>query len=1363
MLYNSSYNQPYLTTFVQFDYFRVVLKKLITYYLFLQLLCLTYFSSAQFPKFRNLTMADGLSGSIVYSFGQDKYGFIWIGTEQGLNIYDGINFKQIQSDSNNPTSIQESTISSMVFDNDSVWIGTRDGLVLMDIVTKKCKKINLGDNTDVRTLYFEKNHEILWVGTNSGLVKYNIKSGEFIEFNTENSNLTHNIVRDIYKDSDNNLWVATFNKLNVLSENSIVFKNFNLKKSYRPSIKNDLTLKILPYKKDNDSLLWIGTQTGLVLFNRFTEETKVFREDNSDLTNSVIKTIHRSADGELWIGTDFGLAQMKSDFNFQIYYHNPFEDHSLINSIVWNIFEDNSGTMWFGTNNGLSILPKTSTRFKFYPITFIRNKNISGYEIRDLIEDSNRNLWMATQFGIVQLNSENTIIREINSKSLLNNRLPINSISTLLEDKQGNIWASTSGGIVIWDPNTETLKSYTADFSSNGGLRSNYIHNIFELIDGTILIDTEKGLHKANYQNGEYTFEFVRDLGRIAALGDSCLWILNNDELIKTDLNLFENIVEKSFSENIYNSRLLSILITGKNTLWLGLNNGLIKYNAKTKDYNYFEIKTNKSYPLINLLSDNDGNIWASSISAILKFSPEKKEFEIYPSGDEIPVSRFMSNCCFNRSNGNLIFGGHDGFIEFFPSNITKADYLPSLQFTKLLISNLEINPGMVLKEKKILEKEIAFTKSLKLDYSNNSFSLEFSSLHFGNRNGIRYAYMLDGFEQDWNYINGSIGLATYSNLKSGKYTMRIKGTNYDGVWNPNETTLNIIIKPPLWASPVFILLYVVTLISIALILIYYYIYRFKMSNKLRIIKLEKEYSENLAQTRQQFFTNISHEFRTPLSLIIGPAEKLAQNNSLDSIGKNFVQLIEKNARRLLWLNNQLLEFRKLENKSLGININEFEIVEFARNIYFLFTDKAERKQIKYEFIANTEHLKVELDLRKIETILFNLLSNAFKFTPENGEISMQITSCFYNNKDGVCILVKDSGIGISEDDQQKIFNRFYQAKAALKMQRGSGIGLTLVNEYVKIHGGKIELKSQPGEGSEFKILLPLIVDIANENMIITEKETNEPLLKLNNNNKPDIEKFETYSTKPFVLLVEDDKEISDFIKISFHKKYEIKITTNGKIALQVISNQLPDIVICDIAMPVMDGIEFTKKFKSNPKTAHIPLILLTGKSQSEFQLEGLKSGADAYVTKPFEIDLLEVRIDNFLKRKIQIYEQLRLDNLSKPREINIESQDEKLLGKIVISIEKHISDSDLTVDKICAELGLSHIVIYRKIKNLTGFTVNEFIRTVRINRAEQLLRTKKFTVAEVMYETGFTSHSYFAKCFRKVYHLSPREYIDKL
>lgn len=1327
--------------------------KIYSYYLLILFLGCTMLSESQVLKFENLSMADGLSSSTIYSINQDKYGFIWIGTDNGLNIYNGVDFRHFFVETANDHSLPGNIINDILIEGDTAWIATQSGFCWMNVVSKKCTRIDLGNNNHIRTLLLDSLNRVLWVGTKTGLIKYDINSRDYQEFNTQNSNLSSNIIRSLYKDKDENLWIGTFDKLNRLTPSSTVFESYSIKNDVPINIKNNLVLSIKPIDNLNDSLLWIGTQTGLVLFNRMTHRKKNFLNENSGMENNVIKCIHIAKNEHTWLGTDFGLVELNKNKIYSIHFHNPYNRFSIANSVVWDIFEDRSGTIWFGTENGVSMLSSSTDQFVFYPMVFDVQNAKTGYDINGIIEDNNEQLWMATQKGFIQYNIKTNTLRHYNAE------LPLfNDTKSIFEDKKGRMWVATNGGITVLNRKTNEINNFSADYTQGDGLRTNYITSFLVDPQGNILINTLKGLHKVDERNERISFKFICDMNFLGS-GKDYLWTINNSELIKINPETYKTEIVIINSINEENIDFNSLLIDSVNSkIWLGYENGILEYNMQTEGVQRYVLHSNNKYPLINLLKDTEGNLWASSYSAIIKFTTKTNEFDIYPSGEDISINLFSPNSSFVTKSGNLLFGGQDGFIMFNPASISKSDYKAPVVLTKLILASNEILPSTKIENKQVIDKEISFVDEIVLDYIEGSLVIEFSSLDYVGRKGIIYKYMLVGEDNDWNYIDNPIGRATYPRLMAGDYLLRVRGTNSDGVWMDEETTLKIKIKPPLWASNIFILGYLLILTLIIGILIYFNRNRIRMRNQMKIIRLEKQYSDETARNRQQFFTNVAHEFRTPLNLIVGPLQKLLNNKTLDENGKALVHLIEGNARRLLWLNNQFLDLRKVENKTMTLSISEFDIISFLQSIYLLFKDQAEQQNIKYGFNHEVNNLMVKMDLRKVETIVFNLLSNAFKFTDDNGEININVTTKDVGIDSRIIIAIKDSGIGIIEENQQKIFDRFYQSKDKGHNKKGLGIGLHMVNEYVVMHKGQISLISSANEGAEFQVSLPI-----NEHFVIEEvsheKENVKPIIKTI---KELPYKLENYAPDtPFILLVEDDREMAEFIQMSLMQNYKVAVASNGVDALQLVAKNKPDLIISDLDMPKMNGVELVRKIKNNPKTAHIPIIIVSGQSQKESQMAALKEGADAYIIKPFEIELLEIRIENFLKRREQLSELIKINNISKPKEIKVSSQNEKIMEKVVVCIEKYISDPDLNVEKVCDESGFSHTFLYRKIKSLTGQTLNEFIRTVRLRRAEQLLRTKKLSVTEVMMETGFSNHSYFSKCFKKIYNFSPKDYIE--
>jgi len=1306
-------------------------------------------------QFERLSMSDGLSSSTVYCINQDKYGFIWVGTDDGLNIYNGIEFKHYFSEPGNKNSLPGNVIVQLIFDGDVAFVAAASGLCIMDVITKECSQINLGVPTGVGTMYHDKESGVLWIGTKSGLFRYNISTKQIKVFDSENSNISHDIIRSIYKDKDGDLWIGTFNNLNKLARNSSVFEQVRFAETSYTSIKNNLILSIESFEENNDTLLWIGTQTGLVLYNRLEDKTVKFIDERSGLINSVIKDIHATSKGNAWLGTDFGLVEVNEEEVKDIYFHDPYKKSSLLSSVVWDVFEDDAGTLWFGTENGISILPKTTERFRFYPMVFNVAGVRSGYEIRSITEGNKEHVWMASQNGFLLYNQKTGLLTSYNSDIPL-----FSDVNSIFQDSNERVWVATNGGISLFNPKSKKIVNFSATHNDGNDLRSNYIYDFIETSQGDLLVNTSAGLHRIIVEEMNVSFEFI---GKLEFIGEAkdCLWTTDHSTLTQVDLETFEtNVVFNNPQKKRYGYFLSAIVDSMTNNVWMGYNNGILRFNIDSGEHHFFEIQSDKKYPIINILPDEEGNIWATSYTEVIKLFPKSAEFEIYPLGEGITVSRFTEGSCSKCSNGDLFFGGQDGFIRFSPNTITKSDYTPPLRFTKLIIANEVVTPATVIKNKNILSNDISFTDEIILDYIDGSFVVEFSSLQFGSRDGIKYKYKLEGEDTDWQYLDTENGRAAYSRLKSGSFLLRVKGTNNDGVWNEAEKTLKITIKPPLWASSYFIGLYVFIIMFIVGFITINYRRKLQWKNQMEIINIEKEHTEIVAQNRQQFFTNVAHEFRTPLNLIIGPLEKLIKNKSVDHEGKALANIVESNARRLLWLNNQFLDLRKVENKTLQMNVSEFEITGFLHAVFLLFTEEAESHRINYVFNKKIDSVNVKMDLRKVETIVFNLLSNAFKHTPDNGEIMVKISTEEKDGKELLLVSVKDSGVGIAVEDQAQIFERFYQVKDSKNRSKGLGIGLNLVKEFTTMHHGEISLKSKTAEGAEFIISLPI-----NGHMISNEVQSKveevRTVLKSKSANEISYSSPNLTSHSNELLIVEDDKELANFLHMSLAKKYNVEVASNGEEALSAIANKIPDLVISDVSMAKMNGLELVKRLKKNAKTSHIPIIILTGQLEKECQLKALKEGASAYLLKPIEIELLELRIENFLKRGEQLEEFIKVNELSKPKEIKVSSQDEKILEKVVHCIEKYISDPNLNIEKVCDECGFSHTFLYRKIKKLTGQTLNELIRTVRLKRAEQLLRTEKLSVTEVMHEIGFSNHSYFAKCFKKVYHKAPKEYLQ--
>ncbi len=1037
-------------------------------------------------RFKNITVKDGLSFYRTRIITQDRFGFIWLGADNGLDRFDGKNITSFKYDASDPGSIPANEVSFLLNNpgEDRIWVGTRGGLCYIDIKTFEITRIDLGPYYDIRTIA-ESHKQGLWVGTQNGLLHFDESTLDYTVFNTSNSNLSHNQVRSIYEDRSGNLWVGTLDKLNMLKENSNEFKIFDLRGDYEHPIQNNLILAISPRDIHSDSLLWIGTETGLCLLNRHTEECKLYRKSSGiNLSNDKIAAIYQADSNRIWLGTDFGLNLFDiKNGRSETFYHNPTDPSSLSNNKIWSIYEDRAGIIWFATDNGVSLFDKKQKAFVYYRVSDELEGRSVGIQINDIIPDESDGYWLATQQGVIRYSTSMGITRTFRHQP--NDPLSLLAAKTLdlYIDEFEKLWIATNKGINAWDPGRSRMYSFPANFGPGIGLKSQFTNSLVRAQDGTLWVSTwDGGLHNAIGDLSDINSIHFKQVNTLSTggfvSGPKALWMCVNSELYRMDLLTHQMTTVQALKELLHGRNVYSMHYSNKGSLWLGTGNGLIEYVIHDDQALFHPIKSGRNLNIISILEDNHGNIWCSSVTSLIKYAIADRQFEVYPIGKDIPIQGFLPWGCCKTKNGDLVFSGHDGFIAFDPDRITKSDYQPEIVIGELFIQNERVIPGREINGNMIIENSIAFEKEITLDYNQRSLMFSFASLHYGDPSANIFAYRLEGFDPEWLYTSGDQNFAVYSNLPSGKYTLLLRGTNNDGVWSQNEAALTMKIKPPPWASTGFILIYILVLLVLVSLIIYIFQMKIRWLDRLQNIRTEKDQNEKLAQLKQRFFTNISHEFRTPLSLILGPANEILEKDAIDRENRKLLELISKNAQRLLRLVNQFIDFRKLEVGSVQLQEENHEIIGFCFQIYDLFSRRAERKCIEYSFHSDTNELLTTFDSGQMETVLYNLLSNAFNFTPGGGKISLAVnvhTEEAENFPSGsISIRVTDSGIGISKQDQSRIFDRFYQREDGKGMVKGSGIGLTLVKEYVEMHSGSISVESSPGEGSVFDIRIPI-------------------------------------------------------------------------------------------------------------------------------------------------------------------------------------------------------------------------------------------------------------------------------------------------
>lgn len=1301
--------------------------------------------------FTNLDERQGLPSSVTNSIVEDNNGFIWIGTEEGICKYDGYKmtvFKHQLSAS----SIPSNNISALLKDGDLIWIGTWQGLCTINTITDKIERINIGSSKTIRALSKDKEGNI-WIGTLNGLIIYNKSRNSFRYYDSQNSNLSHNTIRTFYSASNGDMWIGTYNKINRYSNDSFI--SFDLKVDYRNYMKNNLILDIEAFDKNNDSLLWVGTETGLCLFNAINGESVLYNINNTNFSNEVIKCIHRQNDSILWLGTDFGLNRFNIQTkDVQIDFHDPLIKSTIANNVISQIYPDSKQRLWFITSNGVSLLDNHQMTYELHEIYDFYDQSRIGIQIRDILAKSDNEIWFASIYGIGLHNISKGVIEKFTQSANKNKKLLLNNVYALKEDDNERLWIGTAGGINIWDKRKNKMYAISAD--KNNGLNSNYINSFAKDSDGSFWVSAwEGGLFKVieGMENpGQMKFKLVDGKvdGRVVAAGNdiyltdnNILWHINKTTYEKTSVNIVNSALK--------NKTLSSIIGNKKGDIWIGAENLLLKYSKNNERLEHFEINTGYHEKLISIVEDLDGNIWTATYNTIIKIDTKNKSTLTIPLSPNLPLKGFYYNCATMDQKGNLYFGGDNGYIKIKPDSITISCQNHKTVLTRMFVNNQLITPQDSLN---LINKSINNCEHLELEHYQNSLTFEFSNLNFLYSGTGQYSYRLKNYQKNWQKISNAINFAVYTNLPPGDYQFEVKGTDKFGQWNvPN--TLNIRIKKPLWLSNTFIFLYITLFVGVSFLTFQILRNRYRLNQQLKIARLEKIHSEELYRSKQQFFTNISHEFRTPLSLIIPPIQQILESDITHEHNKKLLKLANRNAKRLHKLVNQLLDFGKIETTKLSLNLTNVELVSFCRFAFSSFNDLAKRNEIDYTFKCEQEFINTQIDIEKFETILFNLLSNAFKFTPFAGSISLHIR-LNENNSEGKQIIIKtiDSGKGIAKEEQKYIFDRFYQGTLGKEINIGSGIGLTMSQEYAKLHKGSINIESVVDKGSTFILKLPLMPIDENKDQKIAETITIEKSAKDYFEGKAD-------ANAKSILIVDDNEEILEYIEMNLASHYKISKALNGREGLERLQKNKPDLVISDIMMPEMDGISFCSEIKNNPLTAHLPVILLSAKTLVEHQAEGMKEGADMYVTKPFDIEYLKACIESIFRREEQLINYIRKTislNPEKKNE-NDKNQEEIFLRKVISIIERNISNPNLSVELISQKIGLSSTHLYRKLKAITNKSTSDIIKNYRMQKAAQMIKNNEGNISEIMYSVGFSSLSSFSKSFKSKFGVAPSDY----
>ncbi|WP_241664831.1 hybrid sensor histidine kinase/response regulator transcription factor [Seonamhaeicola maritimus] len=1364
-------------------------------------------------NFERITTSEGLSQSDINCIYQDDEGFMWFGTFDGLNKYDGYKFINYVPNPNNSKSISSNIVFVITGDKKgNLWVGTTGGgLNKFDKKTETFTKFNHNPNDErsidsdfVRFVYID-NQERLWVSTDSGLNLLDDSDTEtpvFKHFFTED----RHAFRNIYQDSRGGIWVISANKLfqvketkngsfelirefynNDVHNSSLSFLGEDDKGNLLIGAANGLYEKSLKYKKrkakplmgtatkslviDDEGHYWVGTNNGLHQF-KYNKKDRVLNKinrftynpvDPNSLSKDLIKELYKDKTGIIWIGTNGGGVNKVNPKKKQfLHIKKTLDTYSLSYDKIRSFFEDSYGNLWIGTEGGgLNVLPQSQSndfnifkRFESVNRAFALEELTIKNRKKLLIGDGNRR-------GLFMLDIEDALKKDnTRVERLLETS---NSVFTILNDMDDNLWLGTYGGgvyrLVKNDKGEFDISVFKSDVQNPNSISGNIIRNIYQDSKGNVWFGTGDGLSRLDY--GELLEE--------EPMFDVFKTVANDESTISH--NYILPIYEHS-SGDIY-----------VGTFGGGLNKFTPSRNGLDEKFvRYLQKDGLPNNVVKSILEDHLGNIWLSTNKGLSKFSPESETFKNYDVNDGLQDNEFQELAGFKRANGELLFGGINGFNVFTPSRIND-NILPSeTVISGFSIFNEKVDVGEKYGKAVVLDSAINYTRNIDLKYNQNSFTIEFTGLHYEAPLKNKFSYKLEGYDKDWVSSLSNNRFANYTNISPGNYTFKVKSSNSDGVWDPTPSVLSLYISPPFWKTNFAYFLY--TLLAIGLLLAFrkYTIIGTTRKHQLELEHLEKEQKEELQKVKLEFFTNISHEFRTPLTLIKGPLDYLISSKKTkdNEEVQEQCQVMLKNTNYLLRLVNQLLDFRKINQGKMRLVLRNTNIVSFIKDIGEPFQFIAHKQDIDFNIKSPHKSIQTWFDHDALEKIIKNLLSNAFKFTPAGGEVEINIAREIdesANTSDFVVIEVKNTGAGISKEDVENIFNRFYTKKDKSKnsnFQSGAGIGLAFTKNLINFHQGTIAVESEPNESTTFVVKLPQkktayekipeisIKEKSESDFLVRSSEQDSYAIHLNDE-LADSQISNTRSKLPVLLVVDDNKDIRSFIKKALSDDFKIVEAGNGAEGLEIAKDIIPNLVLTDVIMPIMDGIELCNNLKNQSETSHIPVIMLTAKSSNESEIEGLKIGADGYIKKPFDINILKLKLNNILKYREGLKRKFNREITLQPEEVTVTSLDEKFLKRAIEIVEKHMMNTDFNVELMVKEMGLSRSNLYVKFKELTGLSSSAFIRNIRLKRAVQLLEQSDFSVKEIMYMTGFNTSSYFSQCFKKQFGMLPRDYIKKI
>ncbi len=1317
-------------------------------------------------QFIHYTDANGLPYSGITDITQDTHGFMWVATRISICRFDGYSFREysVLGADGKPAVVSN---SKFFWYKNKLYLKSIGARIFQFEETEGVFREQKHLLTGKSTLFFYPGKDGFWVGEKnevyfleesldsmSSLAEHFPFAGDVLQGRTCRALLEDKGI--LYLLLDGGFLVSIYPK-----EQLVEVQQYEALSGRN----------LMEMKADHGGGIWVRTTDAgafrLQPQNGQWDHFSYEGEGSRHLSQNLVRTIEEDREHNIWIGTEYGLCIWNPGLDQMQYYQYDVNDPRGINSnAIYVLHCDAVGDMWVGTYFGGINLYSSNKEFFNYITAGVGDYYLGGGQVSCIEEDPEGNLYVGLEgYGFNRIDKETRTIRKFIHQDGKNS-LSYDNVHDLLFGPDGRLYIATyTGGLNIYDPLTDRFECINR--ANTPGFPSDAVYALLTRGD-SIFIATEAGLVIYNNHTQKIEPFFQDKLGQTdvtsISLSSNELWISVVRGLIvyNFDTQEFRNF------DKLRGPVSISFVEADKHgNIWIGDNfRGVYVYwQAADSLEHYSPYQDFPGKRVFGMVQGQDGNFWISTSNGLVKFEPTSQNAVVFNRQSGLPFTQFNYGAYFRSTSGKIYFGGINGLIYFDEQDDYFAKGLNQAVFTDFELFNKSVLPGTG----HVLDNPIHQTKDIRLKYEENVFSIHYSAMNYTQPGQVQYAYMLEGFDPDWNLV-GNQTRASYTNLSPGRYTFRVKASLDNTEWSAEETSLQIIVAPPFWLSPLAFFIYAFLFIGGLIVFYFVSVKMEKSKSMLALERQEKAHQEKLNRMKLDFFTNISHELRTPLTLIAGPLSNLIREPDIRGATRRKLEKVNHNVDRLLGLINQLLDFRKADGGQEVLKVRRCNIIHFIHDIKEAFEDLADNKQIVFDLQLNVEKEELYFDPEKLERILFNLLSNAFKYTPEQGHVLLEVktTDGGLDGEDAyktLRIKVKDNGAGIPKDQLKNVFERFYQVKSSGMIPTGSGIGLAFVKTLVQLHKGKIKVRSNENHGTIFCLTIPV------EAKSYQDPERSESELAFTSKAGEWVDREFKNILSPFlvevqkgqspILVVDDNPELLEFLRESLSAKFTVHTATHGLEALAMMEKIRPELLISDIMMPEMDGLELTKRVKENIETSHIPVILLTAKAGVENQFEGFAYGADFYIEKPFYPELLVKHVENLLSTRRRLIELFKKDIYITPAEITHSKSDQEFIEKLTSLVEGHIDNQDLDISFVLKEMCISRSLLHLKLKKIAGCSATEFIRSIRLKKAAKMILTGECSISEAAYSNGFSSPSLFSRRFKEFFGMTPSQYVD--